>query len=547
MPVHDRAARPRVTVWTSDDLTSAIELDADVVGFTVRATQTAPGQQWSVTLLPRQSVDPSSPANIQRLANLYQTLRPNMVVSIGMERRGGITMGLIDSVQKSVVHVGAITGYGLVVSGSGMGKVLTQDNIIKATLTVQDLPAYTAKVAGALGFDNPTLADLPGVWGPSQRDGVPTFIAQSVPDVIAWALSKVSSMRIPVLARGGTGKPGDYFRTDKCLTTWFAKQVWSDGPQDYQGSAWGFIQSILDPDFYECWVDTVPIPPWETELWPGLPDVHLIVRPKPFDESGAEWAEVKEDPGIGWDSLTTLVEGLQHHDIDRSEVFSEQLGFSDADAFSYFNVTSQHDLIGNAESANLGLFYPLVDLYLAQRHGLRRYDSRLTLVGGDIKRRAGGDGDYTTEVSEAIHEARNRLFNWYRANPWFENGTIQVVGRDNFRPGDPVRLAWALPPIGTDVGMRYYCTGVSWSWQWGGHYLSTLQLNRGHNGAMLDAIDALVKDEGEAIKGYMRSAQFETDAKTGTTAIAVIRALQASEAAKKAAKDDDIAKAYVTL
>lgn len=282
------------------------------------------------------------------------------------------------------------------------------------------------------------------------------------------------------------------------MTTWFANQVFSDAPRDYEGSILGFIRGLLDLDFYECWVDTVPVEPWELALSPGIPVVHLVVRPKPFDEIGSEWAATAEDPGIGWDSLRTLVEGLEHHEIEPEEVLQEQLGFSDADALSMYVVTGRHDLLGNTATAGLGWYYPLVDLYAARRFGLRRYNSDLTLVGGDVRTRSTDDSGYVSGLGEAVKEARNRLFNWYRPAPWFESGSIVVAGRDRFRPGDPVRLPRAFPPIGSEIGMRYYCVGVEHAWQWGSHYTSTLQLTRGHNAGMLDAIRLAIQAEGSA-------------------------------------------------
>ena len=123
---------------------------------------------------------------------------------------------------------------------------------------------------------------------------------------------------------------------------------------------------------------------------------------------------------------------------------------------------------------------------------MSKYDARMTLVGGDVVKRAEGQDDYLNEVSSEVFEARNRLFNWYRFNAFYESGSITVVGRDSYRPGDPVRLDWVELQYGTERGATYYCPSVRWTWQHGGHYLCTLTLTRGHNASMMEALKAEV-------------------------------------------------------
>ena len=484
MATHTRQGPPKVTVWTGSTVDSQIVLDSDVVSFEVQGSLEG-GYRWSVTLLPRMADARQTPGDIRRVSTLYKKLRANQVVALGFQERGGITLGLIDEVRRTAQHGGPQASVGLVISGSGIGKVLTRDSVVRATLNVLDYPIFKAKVEAALGAENPLIFDIPGQWGPKDRDGIATFLMVDIQDVVDWTLSATASMRLPVLApaTGGDGRPSDYFDTSKSVTTWNKAKVYSDVYTEYQGSIWGFVKGILDADFYECWVDTTPPP-----LWSDFPTPHLIIRPKPYDEPAFEFAPVAEDPGITWDSLRTMVDGDPYHDIALDEVVTESLGVSDADAYAWFCVTSQFDLIANTEAQSAGLFYPLIDTYIAKHYGIAKYDARMTLVGGDVTRRAEGQADYDAEVSAEVYEARNRLFNWYRLNPFYESGSITVVGRDSYRPGDPVKLGWVELQYGTEKGAIYYCPSVRWSWQHGGHYLCTLQLTRGHNAGMVRAL-----------------------------------------------------------
>lgn len=484
---HTRVGPPKFSVWTGTSSAGELVLDHDVVALQVSSSLDQPTSRWSVTLLPRSSDQAQTPADVRRASFLYKSLHANQVVTIGFQERGGILLGLIDGVSRTATHAGPNAAVGLTVTGSGIGKVLARDSIVRATLNVNDYPTFKEKVDAALGADNPVTQDLPGIWGPTTRDGTPTFLSQSVQDVLDWLLEKAPSLRLPVLAEatGGDGRPSDYFDLSRCITTWHDGRIWSETPSSYDGGIWDFIRSILDRDFYECWVDCLP-----PGLGQSFPTPILVVRPRPFDEPAHEFLPVAEEPGLTWDDLRTLVDGEDYHEIDLSEVLSESLGVSDSEAFAFYVVTSASDLIANSEAQSRGLYYPVFDTYIAKKFGIKRYESSLSLAGADVTRKAAGDEDYLNEVSAEVVEARNRLFNWYRLAPFFESGSVQVVGRDRFRPGDPVFLPWVELQYGDQRGALYYCTGVTWSWSYGSHYVSTLTLTRGHNDSMVTALKA---------------------------------------------------------
>jgi len=507
---------PKVVVWTGDALVSRLDISKEVVSLQVQKTITQPAGSWSITLLPRDEQH-SSRSSISRKEWLYRTLDSNRVVSIGFEAKGGIMAGLISRVARTTTRIGDQVAKTLTISGQDFGKLLVQDNIIKGSLTVPDMRDFIEKVKAALGADHPLTIPLKGVWGPEvpayhdKPDTVNTFQGVSVPDVIDWALRNITSLRVPLFkdAYGGDGRASDFISTGNSVTVWNDSRVWSDAPYSYNGNAYGFLRSILDSDFYEIWVDSIP-------SGNDLPLIQLVVRPKPFDEEKLEFATTTEDLGISWTSLRPMInKAQQHHEIAEDEVIQENLGYGDSNALSYFLVSSDHTLIGNSNGLKEGLFYPLVDTWNAKRSGNRPYRATLSLLSADVRRKAAGDLDYDGEVGADVVEFRNRLFNWYRLNPFFEEGTIQVVGRDDFRVGDPVFLPWATPPRSSrydfhgplggsyadeapSKGMRYYCVGVTWSWSFGKAYTCTLQLERGHNDALVNAVVAKILSDAPA-------------------------------------------------
>jgi hypothetical protein len=152
--------------------------------------------------------------------------------------------------------------------------------------------------------------------------------------------------------------------------------------------------------------------------------------------------------------------------------------------------------MGNSDGTSTGLTYPLLDLWNAKKFGIKAYNARLVNVGADVAlSRTDADGA-KTEWRFRVTEMRNRLFNWYRLNAYFESGSMTIVGRDRARVGDPVFRPEQRCAFGGSKGMRYYTTGVSWAWSFGDQYTTTLQVSRGHNDDMLDVLKADIMADG---------------------------------------------------
>ena len=517
-------ASPKVYLWP-DGTKPPIDVSKWCAGFRCTKALSQPTGQWSLTLLPY-----STGRNMVRandLPDLARLVRPNSLVSIGMEEAGGICLGLVDQLPRTIRSGGPTVGYGFEISGSDFGKLLTTDNIINSNaIPATSGPDFLADVGRVVGEQNSLLHQLRAKFGPvSGAAGERGFYGADLEDVINWVLREgPAAMQIPLVeAWGSTGRVGSIVKTLGSVTTWNQAKLFSTGVQDFQGNVWGFLKSIVDEDFYEIVIDSRPYAagPVSRPL-PSVgrvPEIHLTVRPKPFDSkwlSGAPYFLPVSDSapiGLTWETLKTRIDGAEHWRIPRSQILDEHLGISDADVMSYYCVAADHDLLSSPAAAAMGLFYPIVDLFALQRAGLRAYQGRMSLASGDVI-----DADSNDLLQEAVARSdaenfRNRLFNWYRLAEYFESGTITTVGRDRFRVGDPVYLPDHIHMRQTipSKGVRFYCTSTTHSWQAGGAYTTSLQLQRGHNLAVVlrakeDILKAW-KDSGVRHNGMMAVAR----------------------------------------
>lgn len=473
------AARPFVSCWPRD---SKLKLDLSpyVVDLEVNTALDPPGMF--------QLVLAADALRMDALASIRQRIRLQALITVGVLRPGGLMMGLVDSVSTNLMMSGGQPTYVVTVRGTDIGgKALTRDNVVKSFLTEQGAPQFFEHLRRVFpnsnGRNHPLLTSLSSAFGPTSGDNpIPLFTSRTVAEVVSWIVSEVPTMMFPMLAHaiGGSGKIGEYIDTSHSVTTWNDQRIYSEDPQNYSGSLLGFVQAVVDMDFYEVFTAAIPS---STDL----PTVALVVRPKPFDDPAGEVAAVAEDPGITWQALRTLVGKVDHHEIPRTSIHQMSTTMSDAKAFAYYQVTSAHELMSNDQQFAEGMRFPLVDTFIATKFGVRTMEPRLSLVAPAFNEKVAGTIDYEGEVPAAVREFRNRLFNWYRWNPWFEEGSITVHGNDDYRPGDKLYLPDYQHPYSPVVGMLAYCVGVSWRWALGQPYVTTLRFERGHNEQVLAA------------------------------------------------------------
>lgn len=509
-------ARPQIRIWPADDPNKYIDLSPnDIISFRASAGCDSPGGDFQIEVNPRQDGHGGTLGNPAAFARL---LRPRSVVSIGYDRPGGIMLGLISSVQQAENWSGSRAAVGVTITGRGFAATLREDLIVNAMLAGDKLGRFRSQVSAVLGENSPILNLFHTDLGPLSQQADPNkqvneFTGADVTKVIQWIVSYAPSMTIPLLGRitggklGGTssagnGSIGKYLQTDRYVTTWNNSRVWTNDLQSYHGSTWGWIQAAIDIDFYEAFVDTEPSPDGSP-----FPRADLIVRPKPFDDkvleelpvddamntvvrvtpAGTSLVEDVSGLGYNWPSLRTRWNGREHHVLDPTSVLSYSLAWDDAEAFTYYNVVSNVEAGSTMQDVQNGCFNPVLDLYAARTFGVRPYEVATTLLGQDLARRMAADSEYdNTEFRQAI-QFRNRLVNWWRFAPWMVKGTVTVKGKDEYRPGEPYFLPWAVPRSGNQRGVRAYGTNVTWSWSVGAPYLCTIQVTRGYNRACIDA------------------------------------------------------------
>ena len=481
-------ARPTVTLFPGSREDDRIDLSDQVLAFQCSASCTSPSGTFQLRIVARQG-DEAWIGRIEGAPDLLTVARMNAVISIGYDEPGGVMMGLIRGISESATFFGSGVAREYTIVGETMGALLTNDTMLDALLTSQNAVKFQQDINTVLGDQNGLDAFFSRIAGPSGYG----FLAATVQDVVEWAIDNIPTMRIPLMGSVyGDPRPGVWVRTIGSVTSWNDARVFSSSLSMYNGSFFGFISAALDLDFYEVFVDTRPAR--DGLGADGVPDVELIVRPKPFDHAPAKVLPVTEETGLRWDDLRTRYNDRDNHVVELDDVLSFTLGTSVDDAFTWYMVTNDAEIIGNSAAVAAGLAFPAVDLYLVQSLGVRPYNVRLNLIGGDIQALNDADASYLNEVVGQTIEFRNRLVNWHRYNPWMSRGTVTVRGRDEFRPGEPVYLPWYQPTIGGEVGARFYCTAVTWSWSIGGRYECQLTLERGQNDTMLRAVQTMIRN-----------------------------------------------------
>lgn len=485
-----QAGRPKVILWTREG--GREDISSFVLAFnTVETFQ--PPQRFTLTLAAPQGGQ--APGNLRYVDRLSRQLRPNSVVSIGWDEPGDLFLGLVDNVSRSTPRSGGeALSVSLSVSGCDLvGKALSRDNVLLSLLTETASPAFFDHLRKVLGPNHPMLLGIASALGPitaiGPDRGVNLFTGKTVAEVVAWILTQIPAMTFPTLQAtiGGSGRIGDYVTTD-AVTTWNNQRVYSEAPSTFAGNLLGFVRAVVDTDFYEVFTTSVPN---GTDLPTGV----LVVRPKPYDDPILKVALIKEDPGIDWQRLKTRIDGKIAHIIKNDDIHVENVSWGDEQAWAYYTVSSAHDLIGNPEQANMGLGYPLVDTYNAVTFGAASYEARTILVAGDVTQQVDQLVDFTAEIPLVVRELRNRLFNWYRWNPWFLNGQATITGRPKVRVGDPVQFVDWRTPLGIEPGVRAYATSVTQAWSLGGIYTTAVSFTRGYNALYVDAIKTLIAQD----------------------------------------------------
>lgn len=499
-----RTGRPHVWLFAADPFVGKIDISGEVLALQVQKDVDGPVGNWTLRLAPRTSGPADMPGKARDQSWWLRAVQPNDVVSIGFDRPGGIALGLVDRVEvqrQQAIRNGAGTAAVVVtLSGRTMGKLLVNDHIVLSTALGPTQADFERKIAAALGSDHPLLQMIYGLRGPArgaEGDEGFTFLGAEISQAALFALRFGSTLQVPALrdAFGAPTSPRSAASAAEIIDaeTFIAPtdvRLWNQNLNQYAGTVWGFLTSLIDADLFELRVDDIPRETLPGKFDPVCQPV-LIIRPKPFDDPKLERARVTS-AYPGRPDLVTLIEAKPYHELPNDQIWRASLGIDDRSVCSHYLVTSEYLLGSDASGA--GLSYPLVDTWAARRYGLRSYRAAMSLVGGDLAQRAEGSAPYDSQLVNEATDARNRLFNWYWASARMLSGSITVEGNDNYRPGDPVFLPDEVPPLppaatfGLREGVHFYCTQVTWAWSVGSPYECTLRLTRGYNGPLIDAL-----------------------------------------------------------
>lgn len=190
----------------------------------------------------------------------------------------------------------------------------------------------------------------------------------------------------------------------------------------FKGSLWNFIKELSNTPFNETYWEIVDDKP------------NLIHRRTPFN---------KED----WLSLPRIT-------IEDCDLVSDNTGRSDLETYSLFIVT-QRQMSIEMSTAVLPLWYP--PYY--SKYGLTNLEVSTVYVPAEY---------YNTEAHTQL---QYDLFNWNIKNNIFENGTLVVKGKAQYKIGQRVILE--------SSGVEYYVESVTHNFTCFGGWTTQLGVTRG--------------------------------------------------------------------
>lgn len=484
---------PFATAWTGQDGLNRVDFGADVIAFSSSKSVDSTTGQFELTLSPRGD-GPHGELRMrtyeEKLPFYYNLLDKNTPIALGYDSAGGIMFGLVESRSYTGSVINNELRVAIKVTCTDLGHLL-DDQILCQQLTTGDNDKWTRAIRAILGDGAPLLRELMGAEGPVDSAGNRGLLNVTVEQVARYILDRVQGARIPVLQDvfGGNGTLGDFCELQ--VTSFADDRVWRFDMQLQEGTIGSYLSGILDPDFYEFRIETVTR--GDLRL---LPHVYLIIRPKPYDEAAFQspaWPSIPSSPDSQWERLTTLERGRQHHVISIADLAGPlDLGNDRSSALTFYTVQNENELAVN-QNASSGTAFPILDMYNAKRYISKRYDSRCSLVSDDANDPSKPQDTVETRIHTSLQARRNRLFCWRRAEPDMMAGTITVAGKDEYKAGDPVLIDWLTDSLSGQRGVRFYVSSVQHSWQFGGRFVTTLSLIRGHGPGFFDAFLTRVK------------------------------------------------------
>lgn len=526
MSFQHRAIRPHVKLLATG--LTIPELGGRVVSLQTSKSLKEMAGMFEMTIVPTgfegEDTRTGGARTVKALSEIYATIKPMDLISIGFTKPDGCMLGIVDNVFKSKTLIGKSYRRSIKLRGRDFGKALIEDSISYApTPSSPKADEYSAEIIErleAIGIEEPTKHPLSQYWqrilAPEQIDqdskGIgPTWMGVEINDGMDYILNNVTSMRINMELAGKAYSAGQIlFRPETIKTR--DEVIVDSGLHTMDGnSIVNFMRRIIDKDFYEMWVDSIASPD-------GIKAI-LMLRPKPFDR---DWDMVADridgvkkkvcdsiaDAEFTWDKLKTFVDPeKEYHTVRDSDVLQLNVGRSDYEAYSMYKLLITKQILGVAVYTKYGIIYPVIDFDALKKYGLREkfvtcnlfhgayLPDRMTVAEKEHYKQAGFgdylsvyvDGERAEDVSLPIPKPiflnelrwrRDRIVNWYRPNPLFESGPSVIRGNEDIRIGDRIYYADEYA-INGKKGVMFYIVNAANRWRFGGAFTTSLALIRG--------------------------------------------------------------------
>ena len=476
-----------------------------VLSLTATKSLSANPGTFDVTLVPAPGQDVPEVTSIRMQSVLYSMFKAMDVVHLGMHWRNPETQktennifmwGIIDNVFKVKQQMGTNVTRGVRIRGQDATKLFSKDEVVYAPLQVAD-------------------PDLLKIFGPRanfldyQRgyidsdDPSSIFLQGDVVTALWWILRNIPATDVQL--EGPNGDPMAIQniimvnKTGRHNLLAFAKDIIHEPTlTKFSGTIMNYMRSVIDPDMYELWFDTVPDP--EADKGAGSAYPILICRPKPFDFSwdwdskGTPLKEGNQKAGITagggggeelpqiidvnlpfWDDLVSPTS--ENVTINEDDILTKNIGVSDYEVYTFYNMMASKDPIAGMLFGAFGYYLPLIDIQMAKVYGVRALLGQSKMFGGSYadKRNAveaaakrlseepldvngiidWGIASATAVINEAqsiddfAMTKRDMIWRWNRYNHMMMSGPITIKGR-------PVSVGGkAILPDEETKGFRY--------------------------------------------------------------------------------------------
>lgn len=223
----------------------------------------------------------------------------------------------------------------------------------------------------------------------------------------------------------------------------------------YSGSMWAFLQSLAALPFGEMWVDIREDLPIILQYKIGYTSQMYDNQTQPTIQGGISFNSAKEvfvwrPVPFDYDDWTSITK----HPINNKLIREQDIGKSDFEVINAYWVTPLN--LSDTFTDVTSMIPVILDGQSAVKYGLQSFRVSTNIA---------------TVEPDAIKVFSEKLYQWYKDNPQFLEGTITIKGRPNIRIGQ--RL------YNEDTGYSFYIESVSHNWTNYEEYTTTLEVSRG--------------------------------------------------------------------